>query len=436
MSAEHSEQQFEAFCEDLEAYVEGALSDVRRREIESFLKDSAEARELLAEFQQANSLFTAPEWDVPEPHHLPTAQVILDRAREQTPFWYRWWQHVGGLLPKPLTSPVFASALALIVLFSATWYVVRPTFLSKPEMTAMQKDTAPPAGAAAPASSTVPAAPSREPVGPSARPAEGPAKQAAPASPAQVAPDPALGDELDSPAADLKKEKSASEGQVQPSSGARMEETAKGGESKNEREDADGLVAQSQPEMAAAAPKKADDSIAYNKVAAPSPPPAPGAAGAAATGPTKPSTTITASEMESPDRNRKAASEFRAKAPKPADQGSSRQQLRSVTLVLVPPNPETARTRVASVTQQTGGQVLSSRQSGTAYLIVTSRIPASQLDAYLSKIRSLGTITKEQQEALSAAARRETDKNLDRSKDLRDDESGYVTVVVQIRLTK
>lgn len=431
MSAEHSEKQFEAFCEDLEAYVEGALPDVRRREIESFLKDSAEARELLAEFQQANSLFAAPEWEVPEPHHLPTAQAILDRAREQTPFWHRWWQHVVALLPKPLTSPVFASALALIVLFSATWYVVRPTFLSKPEMTAMQKDTAPTAGAAAPASSTVPAAPSSEPVGTSARPAEVPAKQAAPASPAQVAPDPALGDELDNPAAGLKKEKSVSEGQIQPSSGARLEETAKGGESKNERADADGIVAQNQPEMAAP-PKKADDSIAYNKVAAPSPPPAPGAAGA---GPARPST-MAASEMESPDRKRKASSEFRANAPKPTDQGSDRQQLRSVTLVLVPPNPETARTRVASVTQQTGGQVLSSRQSGTTYLIVTSRIPASQLDAYLSKIRSLGTITKEQQEALSAAARRETDKNLGRSKDLRDDESGYVTVVVQIRLTK
>lgn len=433
MSAEHSEKQFEAFCEDLEAYVEGALPDVRRREIESFLKDSAEARELLAEFQQANSLFAAPEWDVPEPQHLPTAQVILDRAREQTPFWHRWWQHMSALLPKPLTSPVFASALALIVLFSATWYVVRPTFLSKPEMTAMQKDTAPTAGAAAPASSTVPAAPSSEPIGSSARPAESPAKQAVPASPAQAAPaPPVLGDELDNPAAGLKKEKSTVEGQGQPSADARMEETAKGGESKNEREDADGLVAQSQPEMVVVAPKKADDSIAYNKVTAPAPPPAPGAAGA---GPAKPST-MAASDPQSPDRKQKAASEFRANAPRPADQGSDRQRLRSVTLVLVPPNPETARTRVASVTQQTGGQVLSSRQSGTAYLIVTSRIPASQLDAYLSKIRSLGTITKEQQEALSAAARRETDKTLGRSKDLRDDESGYVTVVVQIRLTK
>ncbi|MBI4747322.1 MAG: DUF4349 domain-containing protein [Acidobacteria bacterium] len=436
MSAEHSEKQFEAFCEDLEAYVEGALPDVRQREIESFLKDSAEARELLAEFQQANSLFAAPEWDIPEPHHLPTAQVILDRARKQLPFWHRWWQHVSALLPKPLTSPVFASALALMVLFSATWYVVRPTFLSKPEMTAMQKDSAAPAVGAAPASSTVPAAPSSEPTGSTARPAEAPAKQAPPASPAQAVPGPTLGDELDQPAAGLKKEKSAIEGQAHPPSGARLEEKAKAGEGKNERMDADELVAQTQPEMASAAPKKADDSIAYNKVAAPSPPPAPGAAGAAGAGPAKPSTTITASETESPDRKRKAASEFRANAPKPADPGSDRQQLRSVTLVLVPPNPETARTRVASVTQQTGGQVLSSRQSGTAYLIVTSRIPASQLDAYLSKIRSLGTITKQQQEALSAAARRETDKNLGRSKDLRDDESGYVTVVVQIRLTK
>lgn len=435
MSAEHSEKQFEAFCEDLEAYVEGALPDGRRREIESFLKDSAEARELLAEFQQANSLFATPEWDVPEPQHLPTAQVILDRAREQTPFWHRWWAQVSAILPKSMTSPVFASVLALVVLFSATWYVVRPTLLSKPEMTAMQKDTAPTGGAAAPApATTAPAVPNSEPVGNSARPAEAPAKQVVPASPAQAAPPPVLGDELDQPAAGLKKEKSTVEGQAQPPSDARLEEKAKAGEDKNERTDADGIVSVTQPEVAATAPKKADDSIAYNKVAAPAPPPAPGAAGA---GPAKPSTTITASEMESPDRKRKAAaSEFRANAPKPTDQGSSRRQLRSVTLVLVPPNPETARTRVASVTQQTGGEVLSSRQSGTTYLIVTSRIPASQLDAYLSKIRSLGTITKQQQDALSAAAHRETDKTLGRSKDLRDDESGYVTVVVQIRLTK
>lgn len=435
MSAEHSEKQFEAFCEDLEAYVEGALSDVRRREIESFLKDSAEARELLAEFQQANSLFAAPEWDIPEPQHLPTAQIILDRAHQAAPFWHRWGRQIKAILPKPLTSPVFASALALVTLFSATWYVVRPTFLSKPEMTAMQQDSAAPmTGAAASPPASIPAAPNAEPVGTSARPAEAPAKQAAPASPAQVASAPVLGDELGEPAAGLKKEKSTVEGQAQPSSGARMEEPAKSGESKNEREDADGIVAVTQPEVATAASKKADDSIAYNKVTAPAPPPAPGAAGGGA-GPAKPST-MAASEMESPDRNRKAASEFRANAPKPADQGSARQQLRSVTLILVPPNPETARTRVASVTQQTGGQVLSSRQSGTAYLIVTSRIPASQLDAYLSKIRSLGTITKQQQEALSAAAHRETDKTLGRSKDLRDDESGYVTVVVQIRLTK
>lgn len=148
----------DALFGDFEDYLAGTLPEARRREVDARLKASPEARALLAEFTEAQTLFQKPVWDVPEPVALPSAQAILDRAksrptaRKSFPAMLKDWFGVATW------RPALASGFAIALLASGTWLVLRSNQSQKTESVAQDKSKQDPAGNTPLFKSTQPAA--------------------------------------------------------------------------------------------------------------------------------------------------------------------------------------------------------------------------------------------------------------------------------------
>ncbi len=133
----------DALFGDFEDYLAGTLPEARRREVDARLKASPEARALLAEFTEAQTLFQKPVWDVPEPVALPSAQAILDRAksrptaRKSFPAMLKDWFGVATW------RPALASGFAIVLLASGTWLVFRSNQSQKTESVAQEKQNVP-----------------------------------------------------------------------------------------------------------------------------------------------------------------------------------------------------------------------------------------------------------------------------------------------------
>lgn len=393
---ERSDDILATFCEDLEAYVEGALPDDRRREMEAFLETSEEARALLAEFREADALFDGATWDVPPPKNLPTAQAILDSSRKAP---VRNWNFFAWLRPS------WVAALAgLLVVGGTTWVFLRsadqPKLGATAQRSAQQQEDE--------QSQISPAV---------ATPAESMSRAVpAPSSPVLKAPQPAL-KEVAPPKEDVP--------------------------TKN-------LPVGSSPNAAAGGLMgRADSTVATTDAAAPAPaPPPPSGDDEAAKAVSKdkksgaPTKTAAANEVVA----LQAAGGPAASAAKPATEekrrentfagGKSEVQLppRNITLEISVADLNSARSQVTLFAQQNGGSVnvpVSTKEADADLLEIGARVPADKAPAFLKQIRGLGTVERES----NASAEPERAKRKDDAS-LRDQPTAPTTVRVKLRRKK
>ncbi|MBX7220219.1 MAG: hypothetical protein K1Y36_09770 [Blastocatellia bacterium] len=418
------ERQFEAFCEDVEAFVEGTLPVARRREIETFLEASEEARAILAEFREANALFEHVEWEVPAPQNLPTAQEILTRATGTPPVWKGWWQSFWKLLPQPVKSPVFASVLGVCAVLGITWTALNlnprrdlqmasapPAAVSKPERNVQSDGVVQPAESTPvpPASSPVanpapttatrpdndsfaaddkgnvqysssdaqngpqqprPATVSEEKADLAAAPPAPPRDEAASGAPASKAlgqAAPAVAAPGGSAVGDLKKK---GDEPGRPDADHRDQELRRG----EYRKPADGLVVSesvagskdTKPELLA----KTDPGTGKEKSAQTHTLP-----------PAKPSTAI--------NGQRPAGNTLLLDGVEASD-------LSSVKLEMTSANLESFRKQFPDVTKENGGTTISTGDVNEKILILKAVVPADQIDAYLARVGRLGSVVRKQ----------------------------------------
>lgn len=136
----------DALFGDFEDYLAGTLPEARRREVDARLKASPEARALLAEFTEAQTLFQTPVWDVPEPAALPSAQAILDRAKSRPTARKSFLAGMKDWFGVAMWRPALASGFAIALLASGTWLVFRSNQSQKTESVADGKSRQDPAG--------------------------------------------------------------------------------------------------------------------------------------------------------------------------------------------------------------------------------------------------------------------------------------------------
>lgn len=115
----------DALFGDFEDYLAGTLPEARRREVAARLEASPEARALLAEFTEAQTLFRNPVWDVPEPVALPSAQAILDRSKSRPTARKSFLAGMKDWFGVAMWRPALASGFAIALLASGTWLVLR-----------------------------------------------------------------------------------------------------------------------------------------------------------------------------------------------------------------------------------------------------------------------------------------------------------------------
>jgi hypothetical protein len=138
----------DALFGDFEDYLAGTLPEARRREVAARLDASPEARALLSEFTEAQKLFEKPIWEVAEPSALPSAQAILDRAKSRPTVRKSFFAGMKEWFGGAMWRPALASGLAVALLASGSWLVLRST--EKPMAVATSKSSENVSPAAAP----------------------------------------------------------------------------------------------------------------------------------------------------------------------------------------------------------------------------------------------------------------------------------------------
>ncbi len=140
---------------DFEDYLDDALPEARRREVENLLERSPAARALLGELIAARAWLSETRWEIPEPVRWPSAEAILSRAgRRPAPAkgWRSGWRAAWrARFASPAWALGAAACLALL-LGGGLWRMLSPP---SPDEVAQSSQPQPPSGAAEP-----PAAPS------------------------------------------------------------------------------------------------------------------------------------------------------------------------------------------------------------------------------------------------------------------------------------
>ncbi|OYT71190.1 MAG: hypothetical protein CFK52_08675 [Chloracidobacterium sp. CP2_5A] len=175
---------------DFEDYLDGALPEARRQEVEAFLARSPTARALLDELVTARAWLRETNWDVPEPARWPAAEAILARAGHRPASASAAksrranWRGLA-FFPSPAWALSAAAGLALLMGGGLLWRMLGP---SSSDEVAQSSRSQPPEAVAPPTiSAPAPAAPplaERPPAGgaPKKGKPEKPLLDAAPAS--------------------------------------------------------------------------------------------------------------------------------------------------------------------------------------------------------------------------------------------------------------
>lgn len=178
---------------DFEDYLDGALPEARRREVEALLARSAAARALLEELRTARAWLNGTTWDVPEPARWPSAEAILARAGRRpaaASATRRWWAAWRARWSLNVRSPVWAlgaaAGLALLMGGGLWWWLLPPASdetaqSSRAQDAVIESQDGPPSSAvpaAAPAVESVESAPPVRPQNGVAAPGDAAQKEA------------------------------------------------------------------------------------------------------------------------------------------------------------------------------------------------------------------------------------------------------------------
>lgn len=420
----------DALFGDFEDYLAGTLPEARRREVAARLDASPEARALLSEFTEAQKLFEKPVWEIPEPSALPSAQAILDRAKSRPTVRKSFFAGMKEWFGGAMWRPALASGLAVALLASGSWLVLRST--EKPMSVATSKSSENVSPAAAPRTDTdrlYDKSESQTPFGTADQVTK------TPAQPGLIAPSPAAGG------------KSGADqdgyGKIQPSMSApppprdapkapepekRIADEKAGSMADDERVDGKDAGGERKTDRAEANKPKAEPAVTgrvSGGVPSPPPPPAP------VTKPdTEPREEVAASEdavrsrRSEPSAKKKSKPESRG-APGnagagPSDYNLSRnaqnnrsqvQQVQSVTLTVDERDPALGQLR--SIAARFGGKAV---VNGNSVEIV---VPENQVGECTAQVRNLNR------------PRREVDATPQRDKDLKKNNAVTLRVTVK-----